>query len=630
MLLSLMRKHAKSYLIKAMIAIIALVFIFYFGYSFQSREGAKVAVVNGEVITGVEYRKAYGDMLNALQRQYGNMWSDTLIEAFDLKNRAIQELIDDKLLSQEARRIGLGVTEEEIRNEIMSYPAFQFQGRFDERRYYSILNQNRMKPEDFEATIAQVLLKDKLSQFITAFLPVTDQEVKEYYTFTNEQVKISFMTFSPDAFVNSIDPDPGDIDTYFEEHKENYRIPDQISLAYIEISPEPFMERARLAEEEIQIYYEENLQRYKQKKQAKARHILFRLEQEAPREEEERVRERALEVLQQARSGNEFAELARTYSEGPTRDDGGDLGYFSEGNMVKPFEEAVFSMKPGEISDPVRTPFGFHIIKVEDILDERTKPLDEVRDDIREALLGIAAADMAHEKALTLMDQMPYDVDLENYAAEHDVPSEKTPLFSRNEDIPGLDGSDKLREVVASLGLRAVSDVIEHNGRFYIFQVIDEKPSHLPELDQVAEDVRKDLIAERARTKAQTAAQDILDRLHEEEPWEEPAEIPGVTLETSDYFKREERIQGIGSVPEIQEAAFSLDSRNPYPRRVFESPNGFHIIRWEDSKGIDEQEFEEAKEEVRETLKGINHRIMFNAWLDNLREKAEIKLLTAL
>lgn len=630
MLLSLMRKHAKSYLIKVLIAIIAIVFIFYFGYSFHSKEGAKVAVVNGELITGMEYRKAYGEMLSALQRQYGNMWSDSLIDVFDLKNRALQELIDDKLISQEARRIGLDVTEEEIRNEIMSYPAFQFQGRFDERLYYSVLNQNRMQPEDFEATIAQVLLKDKVSQFMTAFLPVTDEEVREYYTFTNQQVKISFLTVKPDGFLDSVEFDSEELDTYFEENREDYQLPDRVRVAYIEVSPESFMERAQVAEEEIRAYYEENLERYKDKKQVKARHILFRLEQDASQEEEDEVRERALEVLQKAGEGEDFAELARTYSEGPTSDKGGELGYFSEGDMVKPFEEAAFAMQPGDISEPIRTPFGFHIIKVEDVKDPRIKPLDEVQGEIREALLGTAAADMAHEKALTLIDQMPYDVDLENYAAEQDVPIEKTPFFSRDQEVPGIGGDDRLREVIFSLDLNYVSDVIEHNGMFYIFQVIEEKPSELPGLEEVAEKVRTDLMLELARGKALSAAQNLLERLREGEKWEELAEREGLAPETSDYFKRDDPIQGIGSVPEIQEAVFSLGEQEPYPEQVFESRNGFHIIRWEASRGIDEQEFEEAKEETRNVIRGMNHRVMFNAWLNELREKAEIKLLTSL
>jgi len=625
MLLSLMRRHAKSYLIKFLIAIIALVFIFYFGYSFHSDKSTKVAVVNGEPISGVEYRKAYGEMLSALQRQYGNMWSDSLVEVFDLKKRALQGLIDEKLLSQEARRIGLTVTEDEVRSEIMAYPAFQFQGRFDERRYRAVLDQNRMSPEDFEATVSQVLLKDKVSQFMTAFLPITEQETREYYTYTNEQTRIRFVTLTPEIFRESVQIEPGDLDAYFSTHRESYRIPEQIRIAYIEVNPDRFRDQVEVSKEEMRAYYDENLDRYKVKKQVKARHVLFPLPEDAAEEKEEEVRKRALEVLEQARGGDDFAELARTHSEGPTKDEGGQLGWFSAGEMVKPFEEAAFGMKPGEVSDPVRTEFGYHIIKVEDVREARTKPLEEVREEIRENLGGLAAADLAHEQALTLIDQMPYDVDLAAYAKEQGVPVETTSFFSRDDEIPELGGEERLREVIFSLEPKAVSDVIEHQGRFYLFQVVEKKDPYLPELEEVSEQVREDLVLERAREKARSEAERLLKRLREGESWEALAAGEGLEPQSSDFFKRGGRIQGIGTAPDLQEAAFALDERNPYPERVFESGNGFHVIRWEASKGVEEEAYEEAEADVRRTLRNMKHQVIFDAWLENLRAEAEIE-----
>ncbi|MBW1998132.1 MAG: SurA N-terminal domain-containing protein [Deltaproteobacteria bacterium] len=185
MLLSLMRRHAKSWIIKFLIGMIAVVFIFYFGYSFRAREGVKIAYVNGEVIAGVEYDKTYRNMLQTLQREYREVWSDNLIKAFNLKKRALEKLIDEKLVSQEARRIGLDVTEKEIQERILSYPAFQFLGRFDESRYRFLLQQNRMEPEDFEAEIGRELLREKIAQFLTSFSLVTDREVLDYYTYSN-------------------------------------------------------------------------------------------------------------------------------------------------------------------------------------------------------------------------------------------------------------------------------------------------------------------------------------------------------------------------------------------------------------------------------------------------------------
>ena len=155
MVLSLMRKHAKSWLIKFLIAIIALVFIFYFGYSFNQQRAVKIAYVNGEIITAVEYEKLYREMLAMVRQQYKDLLNDSLLKSMDLRNRALENLITQKLISQEARRLGLEITEEEIQQAIMRYPAFQINGRFDMRRYQALLANNRMNPEDFEEDMAR-------------------------------------------------------------------------------------------------------------------------------------------------------------------------------------------------------------------------------------------------------------------------------------------------------------------------------------------------------------------------------------------------------------------------------------------------------------------------------------------
>ena len=189
MLLSMMRRHAKSWLIKFLIGIIALVFIFYFGYSFRTGEGVKVAEVNGEVISGMEYQEKYGELLTNLQREYKNVWSDNLIKVFDLKNRALEELIDKRIISQEAKKVGLDITEKEIQEKIISYPAFQYLGRFDENMYRSVLSNNRLTPESFETIIAQDMLRSKFTQFLSTFMLVSDQACRlcQFYQTGSEQ-----------------------------------------------------------------------------------------------------------------------------------------------------------------------------------------------------------------------------------------------------------------------------------------------------------------------------------------------------------------------------------------------------------------------------------------------------------
>jgi peptidyl-prolyl cis-trans isomerase D len=625
MLLSLMRKHAKSWLIKFLIAIIAIVFIFYFGYSFTSRDGVKVAFVNGEYISGQDYNRAYRNLLQALQREYKSVWSENLIKAFDLENRAFNNLVNEKLVTQEARNLGLDVTEKEIQDRIIAYPAFQFKGRFDEERYQWLLRQNGMKAEVFEAEISHQLLREKVEQFLTTFLPVTDNEVLDQYNHNKQQIKIGYVHFQPEKFKESVELDQSGLGPFFDDRKENYRVPEKIKLAYIVIAPETFKENAVPSEQQITEYFEDNQEMFKQDKEVKARHILFKLSKDISEEEEKKIKEKALSVLKMANEGDDFAALAKEYSEGPTGEKGGDLGFFTRGRMVKPFEEAAFKMKKDEISDLVKTSFGYHIIWVEDIREARTKTLDEAKKQITENLTNIVTTDLAHEKGLSLIDQMPYDVDLVKYASEHKMPIKHTDYFSQNENIPGIGNDDKLRQLLFSLEKGDVSELIESKNIFYIIQVADNKPSYLPELDEVRKKVEEDFILHLAQIKAKSTAESFLTQLKEGKNWNELAKKNKLTPKSSDFITRNDVVPDIGYNPGLQEAAFSLNENNKYPEDVLENARGAFVIRWEGKKGIDEEKYLEEKEDYRQSLTMARDQMLIGGWLENLKRKAEIK-----
>lgn len=628
MVLSLMRKHAQSWIIKFLIAMIAVVFIFYFGYSFRSDKGLKVASVNGEPITGIEYQKAYLELVESYRRQYQQFWNEDLIKSLNLRQQALDNLINAKLISQEARRLGLDVTDREIQDAIARYPAFQVNGRFDLSRYRSLLSFNRMEPEDFEADMARQLLQGKLRQFLAAFAVATDEEILERYTYENEKVKIAFVAFKPETFKKGLTPEPNALETYYAEHKEAYRVPEKIKLVYAVIDPADFDDMVQITDTDIESYYEYNIETFKQPKEVKARHILFRLPQEAAPEQEEEVKARAAEVLAQARQGKDFAELAKQYSEGPTRESGGDLGYFSRGRMVKDFEDAAFALGKGEISDLVRTPFGYHIIKVEDIREARTKPLEEVRAQILETLRQNARTDLAHEKGLSLMDQMPYDVNLEEYASEHKLKTGETGLFSQDQPIPELGGDLSLRESLFALEPGQTSELVELGGKFYIFQVTDRQASAIPEMAAVIDKVREDVLREKAAQKAKEAAEAFLAALKKGADWDTLARDKGLEPQESGLFTRLENVPEIGFLPELQEAAFSLSPEHPYPDRVFESDRGVFVVRWTAREGIDDEAFQKDKEKMRNRIMQEKQAMMMTAWLERIKARAEIEVLT--
>jgi len=627
MLLSLMRKHAKSWLIKFFIGVISAVFIFYFGYSFKAERGVKMAYVNGELITGQEYKKAYHALREELRMKYKEVWNDNLIEVFDLKRGALDNLINEKLISQEARRLGMEVTEDEIQKAIMGYPTFQINGQFDNRRYLALLSHERLKPEDFEADMSRGLLGEKLKQFLFAFMEATDQEVLDYYTYANEKVKISFVQFKPDRFKKEIETDQDSMEAFFKEHKQEYRVPEKIKISYLEIDPEEFQEQVKIDDSEISSYYEYHLDSYLEPKQARARHILFKLGQHATGEEEERVRNAAKAVLEDARRGKDFAELARKYSEGPTRSEGGDLGYFSAGQMDKPFEDAAFNLKKGEISDLVRTRFGYHIIKAEDVKESGAKPLEQVRDQIVEALATNTAIELAYEKGLSLVDQMPYDVNLGLYAAEQELKVKSCDYFSQDEPIPGIGGNEKLRQSLFSLEKAETSELIELEGRFYIFQITDRKASYLSEMEEVADKVRVEFTSYLASEEAKATAESFLTELQGGKAWDELAKEKRLEAEETDFFSRRDPIPIIGYEPALVETAFRLNDDKRFTDAIFENDAGAFVIRWEANKGIDEKKYQEEKEKYRFSLMQTKHRRTLENWLENLKNNAKIEIL---
>ena len=628
MFITLMRKHTKGILVKVMVGLIAVVFVFWGVYAIREKPGSKIAYVNGDLITGLEYEAKYREMLDALQKQYKEYWNDSLIKAFQIKQRALDSLIDKRLISQESHRIGLGITDDEVANAIVAYPAFQINGEFDEGRYRSLLGYNRMEPADFESTIKLELLGKKIQNFIKCFFPLTDMEIMDYYTYQKEKVNIGFVSFNPRDFKGKTEVKQDEKEAYFEANKEKYRIPEKIKIAYLVLTPSDFLDKVTVAEKEISDFYELNQESFKNPKKIKARHILLEVSPDASESKETETKERALSLLKRLKDGEDFAALAKKYSQGPTASKGGDLGYFTQGKMVKPFEELAFSLKKGELGGPVKTQFGWHIIQVDDIKDATIKSFSEVRNQIVTTIKNDISKEIAHERALTLMDQMPYDINLATYAAQHGLTAKEIDYFSKKGAIPGLGGDERLTKSIYSLEKGEISEIIEHKDKFYIIQVVDNKNSHIPKMSEVSVQLQKDFVDHLSLVAAKREAKSYLEKLKGGADWFELAKDKGLKTDETGFFTRRENIQKIGYSPLLSEVTFSLSSQKRYPDDVFEVNNNVYIIRWLSKEDIHKKDFDKEKKSFKQMLALTKDRRIFNAWLQSIKEKAEIKIVT--
>ena len=625
-MLYLMRKHAQSWLIKVALGAIIVVFVFWYGYNYKAQRGNRVAVVNGAPIVVEEYRNAYDQLLETYRRQFGNTLDDELIKSLNLKQQALDQIINQRLLFQEASRLDFRVTNEELLSAIQRVSAFQRDGRFDPQVYRRLLSMNRMSPEIYEEMRKNELLIEKLQGFILGSVKVSEAEALEMFTWLEEKVSIDYVLFKPEAS-GEIVVTPEELKAYFEEHKEAYEVPPKVNVKYLRIDFKGFDGQAEVTEEEVQTHFDLNRESYGTPKQVRARHILFRTEPDAKQEAVEAGRKKALEVLKEARAGKDFAELAKTHSDDKgSAENGGDLGFFPRERMVKAFSDAAFAMKAGEISEPVKTPFGWHLIKVEEVKEAKDPVLGEVAEQIRTKLKKDAARSLAFDRSEEIYDACYQVGNIADVAAGHELEVHETGFFSANESVKGVKEGQRFAEFAFALPEDDVSEPLELSDGYYILERLAEEPARIPELETVTDQVREDFVQARKDELAKQEAEAFLNDVKGGETFEGAAASRKMTPESTDLFDRSGTIPSIGFEKEIQEAAFSLTPSKPFPDQVIRGRQGYYVIQFKARQEPDLAGFEGKKGEITSSIMAQKRQRAFDEFLAQLRDKSEITI----
>jgi len=630
-MLKYMRTHATSWIIKIGLGFIIVVFAFYFGWGrIRGRQEGMVAEVNGQFITVKDFNQTYQNLLAMYRSRYKDRLSDETIRALGLKQQALNELINNILLHQEGRRMKLQIGPAEIRKSIQSSPIFQVNGKFDRGVYLRLLRLNRIEPEDFEQMQEQHLFIDKVRNLILQNTgTISEDEAREAYLIENERVNLEFIRVKAEDVLEKSEVTRAEVEEHFSRHRESFRIPEKVNLQYLVFRPKDFGNRVDISQEEIKAYYETNIDDFVLQKQVRARHILIQVPPDATPEKTEEARKRAEEILAKAKKGEDFASLAEKYSQGPTAKKGGDLGYFPRGRMVKEFEDAAFSVQPGEISPVIRTQFGFHVIKVEDVKKERTQGLEEVRKSIESTLRDQKARDLAERTVEETLYTLYKGGEMKQVAEEYHVSVNETGFFSRGENVEGISPSDEMTSIVFSLKEGAISSVIEVAKDFYIFRLTERQESHLPELEEVRDRVEKELREKKAGERAQSVAEELLAELKGGRQMKEVATSKGLKVEETGLFKRwTSFIPKIGLFEGAEEVLSSLSVEHPYADRPIRSERDWVLVRFKELKGPDLKKYDSEERQMWE--EGYRYRKAeegYRRWLGALRDRSKIEII---
>ena len=580
------------------------------------------ASVAGEPITFQELADQHRQLDQQYRQMFGEQWSSELADQLGLERQAIEMLVNREVLVHEAERIGLAISDQELRKTIRAIPVFREDGRFVGReRYAEILRNNRLDPARFERDVRDDLLLQKMQQVMTQNIYVSDAAVEQALRDEAERAAIAYVQL-PATQLGEVQATREELEQYLAENQEQFRVPAQRRVAYLLVDQNRVAQEVAPSEEELRAYYQQNQDEFVTEEQVQARHILLRTGGERSDEEARGLLEAAKRRIE---GGEDFVALVRELSEEPgAAERGGDLGFFGRGAMVPEFEQAAFSAEVGEIVGPIETPFGLHLLQVTAQRPGGARPFAEVRPEIVQRLSGEQAAaraeQIAQELAAELREGQASVEEMQALAADRPAVDVQQPApFAANGFVPGLGRVPQLAEAAFSLEPGAVSDPLQVPRGWAVVLVQEALPPRVPELAEAEGRVRG-MVEQRKRQQAAVARlEQAKASLGPERSLEDVAAELGLEVTQSEEFAVDGTIGTLGSAPEVAREAMRL-SEGEIGGPVA-TPQGAVLFRVTSRQSYDPATAAGRTEEVRQRLIGERLNQLQGALIQHRREE---------
>jgi peptidyl-prolyl cis-trans isomerase D len=628
-MLRILREHATSWMLRGILILVAVTFISWGGYSLiRERKVTYAAKVNGTSIDMKEYFDAYEGTVKQYRDALGSSFSEKMIEELKIKDRIMDDLIARVLILQEGERLGLNVGDQELREAIESIPSFQINGQFDPRTYERFLRLNRMNPEGFERLQRDRLLMTKVVNLIRLNGGnISDDEVLEMYRFDNERINLSFVKVSPPSFRGQVTTNEIEEKDYYQNHQEEFRIPTTMQIQYLTFRSSDYEGRVQVTPDDIRRTYEAQKGRFTVPKRVKAREILIKVSPEDPADKIDEQKKRAEEILEKAKKAKDFAAVARQFSESESASKGGDIGWVQRGTRDESVETALFAMKPGEVSGLVNAQAGFTILKVEEILEEQQKSLEEVREQILQALRTEKAKAEASRAADDAFYSLFRNRNLEAYAKEKGIPIRTTGFFKEGDEVPEFGTNQTFQTAAFSLKAGEISPVVTLAPNFYLLKCVDKKESRIPSFEEVKEKAKQKVIEVKSDEKARQGAEDLLRQVESGKSVREAAQEKGLQVEETGWFTRTGgMVPRIGPSGQLMPFLSSLTEKNPVSKEIWKTKDGYFVVKLLSREPADESKFPSAKKDLEKRLIYQKAEQTFRNWLDQLKAKAKIEI----
>src|ERR1022692_1913892 len=587
-----------------------------------------LATIGDQTVTVPEVQRQARAMIRQ-QFPKGGAQASMLLPYF--ASQAAEQLINEKALVAEAHRMGLRVSDDEVRDELQhgQYSATFFpEGKFiGQDAYENLLQQHDLTVPQFEAEQKDFILIRKLRALVSSSAFVGDTEVRDDFDHHNTKVKFEYAVIAQADILKELRPTDEELKAYYERNKATYNntIPEKRQIRYVVVDSAKIAANTTVADQDLQTYYDQHRDEFRTPDQVKVAHILIKTPLPAPgaKEDEKGIadaRAKAEGILKELKAGGDFAQLAEKYSDDPgSAKNGGELGFIGRGRTVPEFEKAAFSLGKGQTSDLVKSSYGFHIIRVEDKQEAHLKTLAEVKSEIEEKVKQQKGAHATEVAANTLLAQARTD-GFDAAAAAKGQAAVSTDFFSRTDNLPGLGASPQFMDAVFNEADKAPPDVVQVPQGYVVFQLLGIKPPATPTFEEIRSKVEAQFKNERAGFLLQQKMQELSDRAKAEHDLKKAAKGLGATVKTSDLVAPDGQVPDIGAMSSAS-AIFSLktgDISGP----ITAGSNGF-VAQLLDKQAPTDQEFAAKKDQIRQSLLENKQNDLFGLFVTNLRKVME-------
>jgi peptidyl-prolyl cis-trans isomerase D len=587
--------------------------------------GAAVVTVDGDVVSAVTFDRAYRSAVEQTRQMAGERWTDELPRMLRLREQVVERLIEERLVARGAAREGIVVSDAELVDQITRVSAFQEGGRFSRERYVRLLAmaQPPMVPADFEADFRTELARQRLQALITVGAKVTDGELRQAWEVDATRVRAGYLLVTAGTG-ESLQATDAELEAYYKAHPTEFTRPEMRRILAA-ILPAASVSAPAVTDADIEAAYKARRSQFEQPPRTRVSHVLIKVPAVGGSGAEDQARARAEAALARIRGGADFAQVAKEMSEDPsTASRGGDLGLIGAGELVPEVDKLIQSLKPGELGGPVRSPFGYHVVKVFEVVPGSKKDLKEVAPMLRATLAAEGQLKAHRDRAQEAQRALLVAPDFAAEARRLGLTVREAGPLRRGDPVEGVGRVAEANDAIFNLPPDGVSSPVRVPGAFAIFRLVGVEPARLLPLDEARADVLRAVRRQKALDQAKAEAEALAEALRKGEDPRGLARQHGATYGEVGPFSRMEPLGDRALGQALGPVALALPEGGV--GGPVEGPGGFFVVKLLGRDRPDPAGFEPARAALEARLLREKRARLWQAWLAAARASAKIEI----